>query len=69
MDVGEYEAAKYGVDWCVWDTDYTTVDYPIEWRIRDIYDGVDLKYSREYGARLVYEKDSEVRYIFVREVK
>ena len=70
LDVGEYEVAKYGIYWCVWDEGYTAVDYPIENRIQDIYrDIAELKYTREYGARFVYEKDGEARFIFVREVK
>lgn len=70
LDIGEYEIAMEGIEDRKWNTDYTTSDYPIGYRLMDIYDiAVTLRRTRDYGAFFVYEIEGDTRYIFVREVE
>lgn len=70
LDIVEYEIAKYGIEGREWKTDYTTEDYPIAWRLMDIYDvAVTLRRSPEYGSWFRYSIEGDTRFIFVREVK
>lgn len=70
LDASEYEIATEGIDNRKWNTDYTTSDYPIVYRLMDIYGiVVYLKKSHEYGAAYFYTFEGDKRFIFVREVK
>ena len=70
LDVDEYEIATEGIEGRTWKADYTTSDYPIEYRLMDIYDvAVTLRRTHDYGAFFVYTIEGDTRYIFVREVE
>lgn len=70
LDISEYEIATEGIEDRKWNTDYTTSDYPIGYRLMDIYDiAVTLRRTHDYGAFFIYEIEGDTRYIFAREVK
>lgn len=70
LDISEYEIAADGIEHRKWNTDYTTSDYPMAYRLMDIYDiAVTLRRTHDCGAFFVYEIEGDTRYIFVREVK
>lgn len=70
LDISEYEIAKYGIEGREWKTEYTPSDYPIGWRLMDIYDvATTLRKSHEYGAAYFYTFEGDTRYIFVREAE
>lgn len=70
LDIDEHDIATAGIEGRMWNTDYTTSDYPMAYRLMDIYDiAVTLRRTHDYGAFFVYEIEGDTRYIFVREVK
>ena len=70
LDISEYEIATEGIEGRTWKVDYTTSDYPIGYRLMDIYDGATtIRKSHEYGAAYFYASEGDTRFIFVREVE